>query len=159
MKMKQCPQNKFFSPLAEKVLPYQLKAELVAALVLGLAFFVRVDYSAITNVVFMVGFALLAMMYYILTFKQLPDGTPLKVCLTYRLLGVGQAVSCLGMQLLLINGNGAKVTAVAGALTLGIASLSLVLSRNMKTVDRDDTQVDVIRGFVLLAGVFGIMYL
>lgn len=158
MKQKTCPQNKVLAPIAQQILPHQVKIELATLSAILVGFIIGSRMLAISQTLFVIAFSVLGLMYYLLTFKILPDSTPIRTCFTYRLLGVGQSISAIGLLCTLLSLPVGNMFIVAGGLTLGIASFSLVLARNLNKVDRATSQLDIIRAFIILCFVFGVMY-
>lgn len=152
-------QKKTLGNLAEKVQPYSLKIEVAMTVCVALGFALRsiapFAYGALVSVSLLV----LAHLYYLFAFRQEKSATTVLQQILFRMIGLGQALTVVGMLILVNNWPGGSVILIVGALSLGVANVILVFMRNTNKINKESTQVDIIRSSVILLAALGANYL
>lgn len=152
-------QKRILGNLAKKVQPYSLKIEIAMAACIALGFALQTVAPLVYSALVSVSLLVLAHLYYLFAFRQEKSATTISQQMLFRIIGLGQAITIVGLLVLVNHWPGGIAFLIAGALSLGVANVILVLMRNTNKIDKESTQVDIIRSSVILLAALGANYL
>ncbi len=142
----------------KRIEPYVFKIEFGALLFLVFAFFVKEIQPKIFEHLLLVAFNILVVLYYISSFRERPADATAVQKVVFRLAGLSQCIALIGLWFRFAKYPNADAFLLIGSLGLGAASVIMVFLRNTQKIDRDSTQVDIIRSVFILIMVLVLQY-
>ena len=150
--------NQGLTKIANALFPYAIKIELFALLAIVLAFISERVFLGLKAPLLTLSLLSLAIVYYLLAFREVDTTLSNGLKLLFRIMGFGQAISTVGILFFLLHWPNSGMMLMTGVLSLGAVSVILVILRNSKRIDRETTQIDLIRSSIIILFVLGMQY-